>query len=196
MGCLWWMWKERLGNFGLWNIERTFLRIILWNISTSFFGALSFNKNVILKMNRNFGAFIFAKFSSSTKTANISSTPKFIWYMSNGINRHLALTFKNFTFPNEQTINFLFVFNFFWVQIKMITISVEFTHRYTYICKNNQWGCCWQDHLHCPPATHLMPIHQMGNIVAWWYTCKKLIWLFFFLSTKKNVSIISTHLEK
>lgn len=27
---------------------------------------------------------------------------------------------------------------------------------------------CNVSNLHCPPATHLMPIHQSVNMVQWW----------------------------
>ncbi len=49
--------------------------------------------------------------------------------------------------------------------------------------------------LHCPPATHLMPIHHIVNMVQWWYTCKKLIWLNFLRKMKNTVSRYSTPLE-
>lgn len=41
-------------------------------------------------------------------------------------------------------------------------------------------------YLQQPPGRYLTPIHQIGNIVAWWYTCRNDIWLFFFLKIKKN----------
>ena len=59
----------------------------------------------------------------------------------------------------------------------------------------------WKDmakkrhNLHNPPATHLMPVHQIGNMVAWWYTWRKEIWLFFFRNTKKIVSRNSISFE-
>jgi len=51
-------------------------------------------------------------------------------------------------------------------------------------------------HLPWPPGTHLTPIHQIGNIVAWWQTCRKDIWPFFLRRTKNIVSINSNNLEK
>ena len=40
--------------------------------------------------------------------------------------------------------------------------------------------------LHCPPATHLIPIHHRQTIVVWWYTWRKDTWLFF-LRRRKNI---------
>lgn len=48
---------------------------------------------------------------------------------------------------------------------------------------------------HCPPATHLMPIHHSVNMVQWWYTCRKVTWLNFFLRMKNTVSRYSMPLE-
>lgn len=51
----------------MWNID--------WNLNTSIFGTFSFNKSIIF-MDRNFGIYIFGKFSSFTKNVNIPSMMK------------------------------------------------------------------------------------------------------------------------
>lgn len=54
---------------------------------------------------------------------------------------------------------------------------------------------CNVSNLHCPPATHLMPIHQSVNMVQWWQTCRKVTWLNFFLRMKNTVSKYSMPFE-
>lgn len=36
------------------------------------------------------------------------------------------------------------------------------------------------------PGIHLQTIHHKTHILAWWYTCKKVTWLFFLRRMKKN----------
>ena len=55
---------------------------------------------------------------------------------------------------------------------------------------------CVYKFLHCPPATHFIPIHQSKNIELWWYTCRNEIWLLFLRRMKKMVSKNSKNFEK
>ncbi len=43
--------------------------------------------------------------------------------------------------------------------------------------------------------THLHASHAKNGMIPWWMTCNVLMWLSFFLSTKKNVSKNSVNLE-
>ena len=61
-------------------------------------------------------------------------------------------------------------------------MSTDEFHSYSPPILTNTMRC----NLHCPPATHLIPIHHRQTIVVWWYTWRKDTWLFF-LRRRKNI---------
>ena len=61
-------------------------------------------------------------------------------------------------------------------------MSTDEFHSHSPLIPTNTMRC----NLHCPPATHLIPIHHRQTIVVWWYTWRKDTWLFF-LRRRKNI---------